>query len=247
MPMVSEPPSNFLQIFQSHTYITVGLFAFASAAASYIRTSVSDMSRAIQFRLPDLVALCPYERSFNPHFAQVAPVSDAWIDSYGVFSGEKHAFFQKSTMGLLGALFFPRADAEAFRVCCDFINVMLVLDDFCDDLDGDAARKTMQKHLTAIRGEHGDESAVSRMSREYVVPVSLLIVLVATRELKFGSQLLSLVSGPVSLPVLDRTCSAASQRNARNTSSPSLAKPNFGRKAKYSASTSIYSLEGPTA
>lgn len=124
------------------------------------------MDDSHRFILPDLFAICPFSHSFNPHFERAAAESSAWIDSFHVFRDRKRAFFMQSNAELLAGFVYPYAGYEELRTCCDFINVLFVMDEISDDQDGDGARTTMGKHLTVLRELQGDDSAISRMSRE---------------------------------------------------------------------------------
>lgn len=124
------------------------------------------MDSTRRFALPDLFAICTFDHSFNPHYERAAAESSAWIDSFHVFRDRKRAFFIQSNAELLAGFVYPYAGYEELRTCCDFINVLFVMDEISDDQDEDGARATMGKHLTTLRGLPGDDSAVSRMSRE---------------------------------------------------------------------------------
>ena len=92
------------------------------------------------FNLPDLLAMCPFPCAINPHYEQASAESKAWVDSFGVFSGTKRDFFIRSNVDLLVSYAYPRADYEAFRTCCDFMNIIFVIDDLCDDLSAEDTR-----------------------------------------------------------------------------------------------------------
>ncbi len=125
------------------------------------------MSTPQQFTLPDLFALCPFEGCTNPNYTKAAAESRAWINSYHLFQGQKLALFNEGSNELLASHTNPYAQYYQFRTCCDFINVLFVIDEVSDDQDGKGARHTGKVFLSAMRyADWDDGSALAKMTRE---------------------------------------------------------------------------------
>ncbi|CAL1716798.1 unnamed protein product [Somion occarium] len=101
------------------------------------------------FTLPDLLSMCPLKGSVNPHYQKAAAESSAWINSYNVFSDQKRAFFIQGSNELLVSHTYPYADYEQFRTCCDFVNLLFVVDEAMRYADWD------------------DGSSLSKMTKEF--------------------------------------------------------------------------------
>jgi hypothetical protein len=82
------------------------------------------MSPALkQFILPDLLPVCPFKGSTNPHHSTAGAESSSWVNSYNIFTDRKRAFFIQGSNELLVSHTYPYADYEQFRTCCDFVNL----------------------------------------------------------------------------------------------------------------------------
>lgn len=119
-------------------------------------------------RLPDLIGLCPFPVSSNPHCAQAGVESAAWIERYNVFSERNRSFFLQLCGERLVSRAYPYADFESARTCCDFMNLVFVLDEISDDQDGAGARETGDTFLKAMSDEPCDGSLLSRITKESV-------------------------------------------------------------------------------
>ena len=122
---------------------------------------------AQQFTLPDLLAVCPFQDKTNPHYERAAAESTAWVKSYNIFSERKLAFLLKGSSELLVSHAYPSAPYEQFRACCDFVNLLFVVDEVSDDQNGSDARRTGEVFLNAMRYPDWDDgSALSQMTLE---------------------------------------------------------------------------------
>ncbi|KAI0671543.1 terpenoid synthase [Trametes maxima] len=123
---------------------------------------------AKQFTLPDLLAVCPLIGSTNPHYAQAAAESSAWVQSYNILSPRKLAFLLQGSSELLVSHAYPYAPYEQFRTCCDFVNLLFVVDEVSDDQNGKDARRTGEVFLNVMRYPDWDDgSALAKMTREF--------------------------------------------------------------------------------
>ncbi|EIW57364.1 terpenoid synthase [Trametes versicolor FP-101664 SS1] len=123
---------------------------------------------AQQFTLPDLLAVCPLKDATNPHYAQAAAESTAWVKSYNIFDARKLAFLLQGSSELLVSHAYPYAPYEQFRTCCDFVNLLFVVDEVSDDQNGKDARRTGEVYLNVMRYPDWDDgSALAKMTREF--------------------------------------------------------------------------------
>ncbi|KAI0649319.1 terpenoid synthase [Trametes meyenii] len=121
-----------------------------------------------QFSLPDLLAVCPLIGSTNPHYAQAAAESSAWVQSYNILAPRKLAFLLQGSSELLVSHAYPYAPYEQFRTCCDFVNLLFVVDEVSDDQNGKDARRTGEVFLNVMRYPDWDDgSALAKMTREF--------------------------------------------------------------------------------
>ena len=96
----------------------------------------------------------------------LGPESAEWIDSFNVFSDRKREFFNTSNMGLLTAYCYPDISAEGLQACNDWINLVLVVDEYCDEQDGTRTREIADTFLAALTGAPRDDSVFSRIATE---------------------------------------------------------------------------------
>lgn len=68
---------------------------------------------------------------------------------------------------LLASYMYPYASYNAFRTCCDFINLLFAIDEISDDQSGKDARATGEIYLNTMRdSEWTDGSVLARMTQE---------------------------------------------------------------------------------
>jgi len=121
-----------------------------------------------QFVLPDLLALTPLKGDTNPHYLKAAAESSAWVNRYNIFTDRKRAFFIQGSNELLVSHTYPYAGYEQFRTCCDFVNLLFVVDEVSDEQNGRDARQTGNVYLNAMRDPTWDDgSALASMTKEF--------------------------------------------------------------------------------
>ena len=121
----------------------------------------------LSFVLPDLFAVCPLTGSTSPFYTDAARESSAWVNSYNLFTDRKRAYFIQGSNELLVSHTYPYAPFEQFRTCCDFINLLFVVDEVSDEQDGKGARSTGSVFLNVMRdSEWDDGSPLAKMTRE---------------------------------------------------------------------------------
>lgn len=121
-----------------------------------------------RFLLPDLFAPCPQRfGDASPHYKEAGAESTAWINSYHVFSPDKELAFLRCCNELLCSRVYPYADYESFRTCCDFVNLLFVIDDLSDEMDGEDARDACDTfYQCMLDPEFRDASALAQMTVE---------------------------------------------------------------------------------
>ncbi|KAJ7593438.1 isoprenoid synthase domain-containing protein [Mycena floridula] len=123
-----------------------------------------------QFILPDLLKICNNlsRSATNPYYRQAGEASAAWINSYNVFTDRKRAFFVQGCNELLVSRTYPYAGYEQFRTCCDFVNLLFVIDEVSDDQNGADARATGEVFLNVMRNPNWDNGRpLAKMTREF--------------------------------------------------------------------------------
>ena len=119
------------------------------------------------FRLPDLHSVCPLQGSTSPHYEAAARESSAWVNSYNFFVDRKRAEFVQGCNELLVSHTYPYADFDQFRTCCDFVNLLFVVDEVSDEQNGKDARATGQIFLNAMKNSDWDDgSSLAKITKE---------------------------------------------------------------------------------
>jgi len=81
---------------------------------------------------------------------------------------ESGLFFIQCCNELLVSHTYPYAGYEQFRTCCDFVNLLFVIDEISDDQSGRDARATGQIFLDAMHHpEWPDDSILGNITREF--------------------------------------------------------------------------------
>ncbi|KAH6909048.1 isoprenoid synthase domain-containing protein [Coprinopsis sp. MPI-PUGE-AT-0042] len=125
-------------------------------------------SRETHFTLPDLLSACPLEDATNPWYKQAGAESRAWINSYNIFTDRKRAFFIQGSNELLCSHVYCYAGYEQFRTCCDFVNLLFVLDEISDDQNGQDARSTGRVFVEAMKDADWDDGSIlAKITHEF--------------------------------------------------------------------------------
>ncbi|KAF8624519.1 hypothetical protein AX15_005831 [Amanita polypyramis BW_CC] len=113
-----------------------------------------------QFTLPDLKSQCSFRGSTSPHYVDASIESRTWINSFNVFTDRKRAFFMQGCNELLVSHTYPYAGYERFRTVCDFVNLLFVIDELSDDMNGVDARSILYTYLRALQDPDWDDGSV---------------------------------------------------------------------------------------
>ncbi|THH14398.1 hypothetical protein EW146_g5932 [Bondarzewia mesenterica] len=122
-----------------------------------------------QFTLPDLFAVSTaFKDTTNPHWKRASIESKSWVNSYHVFSDRRRAFFLQGQSELLVSHAYPYADYEEFRTCCDFVNLLFVVDEISDEQTPEDARLTGEVYLNVMRNPKWDDgSKLAQITRDF--------------------------------------------------------------------------------
>ena len=124
---------------------------------------------ADQFILPDLYAVLPFQGGQNPFFDLIGKESRDWVNSYDILPQHRPA---GSTTGeLLASYCYPHAPSDVFRVCADFLNILITLDEVSDVQDSNEVRETIHLFVRALRDDPDcdDGSPLAKMLIRYAI------------------------------------------------------------------------------
>lgn len=98
-----------------------------------------------------------------------------WIESFGIFQGAKRAQYRAAAADLLAARTYPYAGYEDYRTACDFLHLLFIVDEVCDEQDGPSSARTVEQVLQVMKGELRlgvdiADSPFLRIIQEYVIP-----------------------------------------------------------------------------
>lgn len=86
-------------------------------------------------RLPDLISHCPFKPVLHKNGDTLAAASEKWFeDGCRVFSADMRRHLHELNAGKLIAYCYNECDDHRFRIICDFLNVIWLIDDFSDTL-----------------------------------------------------------------------------------------------------------------
>jgi hypothetical protein len=100
--------------------------------------------------LPDLLADWPFTASPNA-LQNVVADSAAWVESYGAFSKDAQAAFNRCKFGIFASLAYPTAGPGHFRAACDLMNLFFVFDEKSDVASGEEVAKQAADIMEALR------------------------------------------------------------------------------------------------
>ena len=184
--------------------------------------------------------MCPLEDATNPHHKSAAAESRSWINSFKVFNDEKRAEFIAGSNELLVSHAYPFAPYEQFRVCCDFINTLFVVDEISDEQNGEDALSTGMIYLNVLKDPSWDDgSKLAQITRELVIHAVHLRPTLMTCLLPDLEPVYTSPPSPIA--------SAGSTRPAPTTSMPLGKRPSTEYKERSSTLFHTRSFGGITA
>ena len=90
--------------------------------------------------------------------------SSSWILSFDFLADPKRRdHFEQSNFELLCSYTWPYLDYERLRICCDFINLIFVLDEITDYQTEEDVKETTRTFLRALNGEITEDSPLAAM------------------------------------------------------------------------------------
>ncbi|KZV94482.1 terpenoid synthase [Exidia glandulosa HHB12029] len=121
------------------------------------------------FYVPDLLPVSSgFTLGLNPHYAQASAESRAWLTSHNALSSRTLAIFTKANMEQLVARCYPSAPYYEFRTVCDFVCLLVVIDEMSDEQNGADAHKTGESFLGVLRDPKWDNGTpLAALTREF--------------------------------------------------------------------------------
>jgi len=102
--------------------------------------------------LPDVHERWPFPVAYNRWQETVSAESLAWIESLSILSGPQMKKFRAANFDTFASMAFAYlTDMHHFRIACDLVYLLFVLDDFTDELSGEEARCIAAISLDALR------------------------------------------------------------------------------------------------
>lgn len=104
------------------------------------------------FALPDIHERWPFPVAYNRWEDVVSGESLAWIESLSILSGPDMKKFRAMNFDRFASMAYAYfTDVHHFRVACDIVNLLFVLDDITDQLSAAEVRCIAAISLAAIR------------------------------------------------------------------------------------------------
>lgn len=98
-------------------------------------SSPSSAFKPTRFRLPDLWSHCPYPAIYHQNGDAIALASERWVqDNSRVMTPLLRKTIEQLGSGQLAAFCYNHVNDERFRIVCDFMIVLFLLDDLSDEL-----------------------------------------------------------------------------------------------------------------
>ncbi|KLO13039.1 terpenoid synthase [Schizopora paradoxa] len=113
--------------------------------------------------LPDILAACPFKWSLHPDFERARDESAAWIAGFKVLPEHRRVLFETE---LLAILVNPLVGYEELRTYCDYSNLLFVVDEYSDELDGAETQKFGDVFVKALSGEPTPVSVFSKIGED---------------------------------------------------------------------------------
>ncbi|KAF8999488.1 terpenoid synthase [Cyathus striatus] len=119
--------------------------------------------------LPDTFRICPLKDAVNPHFTAVATESRAWATKYDIIvSDRKRGNIRHASSSMLAAHAFPYAKYDQFRMICDWISLLFVIDEVTDEQSGKEAEATGLCVIKSLEDvEWDDGSMLAEMTKSF--------------------------------------------------------------------------------
>ncbi|EIN07850.1 terpenoid synthase [Punctularia strigosozonata HHB-11173 SS5] len=126
------------------------------------------MSSLTQVLLPDLVKPFDTRRSVNSFHSTVGLEASAWVNSFNIFSGSRPTLFTEAKTELLAGYVCPSVGREEYRMCCDLLNLLLVIEELSARQGGLDARITGEVFFRSLNspGWH-DGSALAHVTKQF--------------------------------------------------------------------------------
>ena len=127
---------------------------------------------SIQFHLPDLFALTPFNalRGFHESYTREDRSSTEWALSYGILP-HKHDILYASEPELLANISYNSCSVtkERLKIIGNYLALLFVTDELTDDQDDEGAAATREAFIKALNPNSEDneiDTSITRMVSE---------------------------------------------------------------------------------
>ncbi|KAK6966525.1 terpene cyclase [Favolaschia claudopus] len=122
--------------------------------------------------LPDLHARWPFPLNRSPFAKTIPSETLAWIEGLGILSTTLRKKFQAANFGELVSIAYAHvSDPEKYRVCCDFVTVLFLVDDITDEMGVEEVRAVFAVARDALRNHDQPrpigESPIGELHRSF--------------------------------------------------------------------------------
>lgn len=105
------------------------------------------------FQIPDLHTKWPFPKRESPWQEEALKTCADWIENFthNLFSPSTAQKFRRMNVGYIASLAYPHHSKELLLSCCNFINMVFVVDDVTDVLDASQVRVIANICMDALR------------------------------------------------------------------------------------------------
>ncbi|GJE85113.1 terpenoid synthase [Phanerochaete sordida] len=120
------------------------------------------------YRLPDLLAVCPFKARFNVHFEEAVSGAQERLIDRNVLKGNQLEVLKQCNGELLCAWTHHYAGLQQLHTVCDFVNLLFVLDTITDEQNGPDALATGMQFLNTLKDDsYEDGSVLCQMTKDF--------------------------------------------------------------------------------
>lgn len=124
-----------------------------SLPAFFFLFTMANLKLPNSFVIPDFLTMLNFPFGKNPHLKEAGAESAAWFNAYNIFKDRTKAEFIQSCTELLTSYFYPTANYDQFRLCCDFMNIAFLVDEVFDNADGEEAAHLADVYINALKDD----------------------------------------------------------------------------------------------
>ncbi|KAG2151560.1 isoprenoid synthase domain-containing protein [Suillus bovinus] len=104
--------------------------------------------------LPNTMTNWPWPHVMNPHYEDVKAEVDAPFRKFKALSAKSQEAFDRYDSARLAGLAYPNASREHLRIACEFINVLIIVDEYTDVENAAVAEAMVGIVIDALHNPH---------------------------------------------------------------------------------------------